>query len=61
MPNKKINKNFSITQQNKPDYWEWSNKNVLGDLNAHTDLIRQKLDPNGIDLEEMHAIYHEKR
>lgn len=62
MPNKKTKTIFSITQQNKPDYWEWSEaeKNVLGDLNAHADLIRQKLVQNGIDLEEMHSIYHDK-
>lgn len=62
MPNKKSKTIFSITQQNKPAYWEWSEaeKNVLGDLNAHDDLIRQKLVQNGIDLEEMHAIYHDK-
>lgn len=62
MPNKKSKKIFSITQQNKPDYWEWSEdeKNVLGDLNAHADLIRQKLEQNDIELEEMHAIYHDK-
>ena len=62
MPNKKSKKIFSITQQNKPDYWEWyeAEKNVLGDLNAHADLIRQKLVQNGIDLEEMYAIYHDK-
>ena len=44
MPNKKSKKIFSITQQNKPDYWEWSEaeKNVLGDLKAHSDLIKQK-------------------
>lgn len=62
MPNKKSKKIFSITQQNKPDYWEWSEaeKNVFGDLNAHADLIRQKLVQNGIDLEEMYAIYHDK-
>lgn len=62
MPNKKSKKIFSITQQNKPDYWEWSEseKNVFGDLNAHADLIRQKLEQNDIELEEMHAIYHDK-
>lgn len=62
MPNKKSKKIFSITQQNKPDYWEWSEaeKNVLGDLKAHSDLIKQKLDQNGIDLEEMYTIYHDK-
>lgn len=62
MPNKKSKKIFSITQQNKPDYWEWSEaeKTVLGDLNAHANLIKQKLEQHDIELEEMHVIYHDK-
>ena len=60
---KSTKKIFSITQKLDENYWfDWSDEEIstFGNLKEHAAIIKRKLADNGITVEEMHAIYHDK-
>ena len=60
---KSTKKIFSLTQKLDENYWfDWSDEEIstFGDLKEHAAIIKRKLEDNGIAVEEMHAIYHDK-
>lgn len=63
MGNKSTKKIFSITQKLDENYWfDWTDEEIssFGELEEHAAIIKRKLEDNGIAVEEMHAIYHDK-
>jgi plasmid replication protein rep len=63
MGNKSTKKIFSITQKLDENYWfDWTDEEIssFGELEKHAAIIKRKLEDNGIAVEEMHAIYHDK-
>lgn len=63
MGNKSTKKIFSITQKLDENYWfDWTDEEIssFGELKEHAAIIKRKLEGNGIAVEEMHAIYHDK-
>ena len=63
MGNKSTKKIFSITQKLDENYWfDWTDEEIssFGELEEHAAIIKRKLEDNGISVEEMHAIYHDK-
>ena len=63
MTTKQTKKIFSITQKLEETYWfDWTDEEIatFGNLKEHAALIKRKLEKNGIAIEEMHAIYHDK-
>jgi hypothetical protein len=63
MTTKQTKKIFSITQKLDETYWfDWTDEEIatFGNLQEHVALIKRKLEKNGIAIEEMHAIYHDK-
>lgn len=60
---KSTKKIFSITQKLDENYWfDWTDEEIstFGELKEHAAIIKRKLEGNGIAVEEMHAIYHDK-
>lgn len=60
---KSTKKIFSITQKLDENYWfDWTDEEIstFGNLKQHAAIIKRKLEGNGIAVEEMHAIYHDK-
>lgn len=60
---KSTKKIFSITQKLDENYWfDWTDEEIssFGELEEHAAIIKRKLEENGITVEEMHAIYHDK-
>ena len=60
---KSTKKIFSITQKLDENYWfDWTDEEIstFGNLKEHAAIIKRKLEGNGIAVEEMHAIYHDK-
>lgn len=60
---KSTKKIFSITQKLDENYWfDWTDEEIstFGELKEHAAIIKRKLADNGITVEEMHAIYHDK-
>lgn len=60
---KSTKKIFSITQKLDENYWfDWTDEEIstFGNLKEHATIIKRKLVDNGITVEEMHAIYHDK-
>jgi len=60
---KSTKKIFSITQKLDENYWfDWTDEEIstFGNLKEHAAIIKRKLADNGITVEEMHAIYHDK-
>ena len=60
---KSTKKIFSITQKLDENYWfDWTDEEIstFGNLKEHAAIIKRKLTDNGITVEEMHAIYHDK-
>ncbi len=59
MTTKQTKKIFSITQRLDKTYWfDWTDEEIATFWKSPT--CKRKLEKNGIAIEEMHAIYHDK-